>query len=72
MLVSSYELFYQVGLSDFGNFGTIKLDPPLALKDLIQIAAEEEKQAQEQADVVMAGTEETEFDWDEAVEASQF
>lgn len=39
------EFFYQVGLTDFGNFGVIKLDPPPKLVDLLKIAAESEQQA---------------------------
>ncbi|GLI72656.1 DNA mismatch repair protein Mlh1 [Penicillium ochrochloron] len=42
------EFFYQVGLTDFGNFGVIKLDPPPKLVDLLQIAVDAEKE--EQAD----------------------
>jgi DNA mismatch repair protein MLH1 len=37
------EYFYQVGLTDFGNFGTIRFEPPLPLKDLLALAAEHEK-----------------------------
>src|ERR1700712_5531195 len=37
------EYFYQVGLTDFGNFGTICFDPPLNLKELLALAAEYEK-----------------------------
>lgn len=40
------EFFYQVGLTDFGNFGVIKLDPPPKLADLMQIAVDAEKEAQ--------------------------
>ncbi|KAL3472108.1 hypothetical protein BJX99DRAFT_11735 [Aspergillus californicus] len=36
------ELFYQIGLTDFGNFGTVKLDPPPKIVDILQIAAEAE------------------------------
>ncbi|KAL5341588.1 hypothetical protein BJX70DRAFT_358366 [Aspergillus crustosus] len=39
------ELFYQIGLTDFGNFGTIKLDPPPKLVDILRIAAEAESEA---------------------------
>ncbi|KAE8413023.1 histidine kinase-like ATPase [Aspergillus pseudocaelatus] len=39
------ELFYQIGLTDFGNFGVIKLDPAPKLIDLLQIAAEAEREA---------------------------
>jgi DNA mismatch repair protein MLH1 len=37
------EYFYQVGLTDFGNFGSIRFKPPLNLKELLVIAAEHEK-----------------------------
>lgn len=40
----SNEYFYQVGLTDFGNFGTIKLDPPPKLTDLLTLAANIEKE----------------------------
>ncbi|RFU32859.1 hypothetical protein B7463_g3445, partial [Scytalidium lignicola] len=39
----SCEYFYQVGLTDFGNFGTIRFDPPLKLEELLLLAAEHEK-----------------------------
>lgn len=39
------EFFYQVGLTDFGNFGVIRLDPPPKLVDILRIAAEAEQQA---------------------------
>ena len=41
MVASEY--FYQVGLTDFGNFGTIKFDPAPKLIDLLRIAAEAER-----------------------------
>jgi DNA mismatch repair protein MLH1 len=34
------EFFYQVGLTDFGNFGLIQLRPSLPLKDLLEVAAD--------------------------------
>ena len=34
----SNEFFYQTGLTDFGNFGQIVLDPPPKLIDLLEIA----------------------------------
>ncbi|KAL8694823.1 MAG: hypothetical protein Q9218_000582 [Villophora microphyllina] len=37
------EYFYQLGLTDFGNFGFIKFDPPLELKSLIEIGVASEK-----------------------------
>jgi DNA mismatch repair protein MLH1 len=39
----SAEYFYQVGLTDFGNFGCIRFEPPLPLKDLLVMAASYEK-----------------------------
>lgn len=41
MVASEY--FYQVGLTDFGNFGSIRFDPAPKLVDLLRIAAEAEK-----------------------------
>lgn len=38
------EFFYQVGLTDFGNFGIIRLDPAPKIVDLLQIAAETEQE----------------------------
>lgn len=37
-----YELFYQIGLSDFSNFGIINLGTPLSLKDLIYEVIDDE------------------------------
>lgn len=42
--LACHEFFYQVGLTDFGNFGVIKLDPPPKVVDLLQIASEAEKE----------------------------
>jgi DNA mismatch repair protein MLH1 len=39
-----FEYFYQVGLTDFGNFGVIRFSPPLDLRELLDIAAEQESQ----------------------------
>lgn len=38
-----FEYFYQVGLSDFGNFGVIRFSPSLDLRTVLRIAAEHEK-----------------------------
>jgi DNA mismatch repair protein MLH1 len=38
------ELFYQIGLTDFGNFGVIKLDPPPKLVDLLRISTDMERE----------------------------
>jgi DNA mismatch repair protein MLH1 len=40
------EFFYQLGLTDFGNFGVIVLDPPPDLKELLEVAAKLEKDSQ--------------------------
>ncbi|KAM0261699.1 hypothetical protein ACHAQJ_002151 [Trichoderma viride] len=40
-----FEYFYQLGLTDFGNFGVINFSPPLDLKEILQIGAEAEKEA---------------------------
>ena len=40
--LASNEFFYQVGLTDFGNFGRIILHPPPKLVDLVMIGAEAE------------------------------
>jgi DNA mismatch repair protein MLH1 len=46
----SNEYFYQVGLTNFGNFGAIRFDPPLALDELLTIAAQQEKTSAAAAD----------------------
>ncbi|KAI1083440.1 histidine kinase-like ATPase [Whalleya microplaca] len=38
-----FEYFYQVGLTDFGNFGVIKFQPALRLREVLKVAAEHEK-----------------------------
>ncbi|KAI1168304.1 histidine kinase-like ATPase [Nemania serpens] len=43
-----FEYFYQVGLTDFGNFGVIKFQPALDLREVLNIAAEKEKMAEEE------------------------
>ncbi|RAL14007.1 mismatch repair ATPase MLH1 [Aspergillus homomorphus CBS 101889] len=43
------EFFYQIGLTDFGNFGLITLDPAPKLIDLLRIAAEAEAEAEHDA-----------------------
>jgi len=40
--LTANEFFYQVGLTDFGNFGRIKLNPALDLRELLSIAAKVE------------------------------
>lgn len=57
------EYFYQVGLTDFGNFGSIQLDPPLSLSALLEMGAEEE--------ALHASPDEADFDWPAAAAAVQ-
>ena len=54
------EYFYQVGLTDFANYGTIRFNPPLPLQDLLVIAAEQEREN--------SGDEADEVDWEDVVE----
>ncbi|KAK9494378.1 histidine kinase-like ATPase [Lipomyces doorenjongii] len=44
----SYEIFYQIGLSDFGNFGVIQLAPALSLRSLLKLAVADEQISAEQ------------------------
>lgn len=37
------EYFYQLGLTDFGNFGRIQLEPPLDIKALVALAVKTER-----------------------------
>ncbi|KAF2143625.1 uncharacterized protein K452DRAFT_267856 [Aplosporella prunicola CBS 121167] len=55
------EYFYQLGLTDFGNFGTVRFEPPLNLHELLRIGAEHEKKS------AGAGALDEEFDWADAV-----
>ncbi|KAF2473912.1 DNA mismatch repair protein mutL [Lindgomyces ingoldianus] len=55
------EFFYQVGLTDFANFGSIRFNPPLPLHDLLKVAADQEKDN--------AGDAGDEVNWDEVVES---
>ncbi|KAK4227848.1 DNA mismatch repair protein Mlh1 [Podospora fimiseda] len=40
-----FEYFYQLGLTDYSNFGHIRLQPPLDLQKLLTVAAEAEAEA---------------------------
>ncbi|KAI9878401.1 MAG: DNA mismatch repair protein [Pleopsidium flavum] len=53
------EYFYQLGLTDFGNFGSIRFDPPLSLNALLEVAAAHEK------DVNTTSTTTHPIDWTE-------
>jgi DNA mismatch repair protein MLH1 len=41
-----FEYFYQLGLTDFGNFGVIRFSPPLDLRELLTLAAQQEENAE--------------------------
>lgn len=56
----SAEYFYQLGLTDFGNFGAIRLNSPLNLEELLEIGIEQTKALEPEA---------TDFDWEEVVPA---
>ena len=43
------EYFYQIGLTDFGNFGAIEFEEPLSIRELIKIAADEEASKSEES-----------------------
>ena len=58
-LVAS-EYFYQLGLTDFGNFGAIRFNLPLSLRDLLEIGAAQARALE---------PENMDFDWDEVVPA---
>lgn len=40
--IPSEELFYQLGLRQFGNLGQFKLDPPAPIDQLLSLAVEHE------------------------------
>lgn len=58
----SAEFFYQIGLSDFSNFGTIKFKEPLSVADLLRIGAEYERSR--------TPIEDQELDWNEVVQVT--
>ncbi|KAK5117241.1 hypothetical protein LTR62_005858 [Meristemomyces frigidus] len=56
------EYFYQLGLTDFGNFGCIRFATPLALRELLEIGVA-------QARALEAANDSGFVDWDEVVPA---
>ncbi|KAK9240276.1 histidine kinase-like ATPase [Lipomyces kononenkoae] len=50
----SYEMFYQIGLSDFGNFGVIQLAPALSISSLLKIAVADGDQISEKQESEIA------------------
>lgn len=59
----AYSLFYQIGISDFANFGKICFRTPLDIRTLLNIAITEEKKRTPPA-------ESSTFDWANALETS--
>lgn len=57
-----FEYFYQVGLTDFGNFGVIRFSPALDLRSVLRIAATHEKEK------AVAAAMDADFDVDEVVD----
>jgi DNA mismatch repair protein MLH1 len=57
------EYFYQVGLTDFANYGMLRFSPPLPIHDLLRVGADQEKNN--------AGDAAEEVDWDEVVDTVQ-
>lgn len=55
------EYFYQVGLTDFANYGFTRFNPPLPLHDLLKVAIEQERDN--------AGDAADEVDWEEVVDS---
>lgn len=58
-----FEMFYQIGLSDFANFGHIRLNPSIPLRDILEIAIEEESRTSETQNDI-----DTVFDWEVALQ----
>jgi DNA mismatch repair protein MLH1 len=57
------EYFYQLGLTDFGNFGTILLDSPLDLGELLEVGANQEQERRQTSPNMVQPV-----DWDEVVD----
>ncbi|KAF1816911.1 DNA mismatch repair protein MutL [Eremomyces bilateralis CBS 781.70] len=64
----SNEYFYQVGLTDFMNFGRLRLDPPLNLRELLEIGAAYEREQSQTIQDEDSMDQGEEIDWDEVVE----
>lgn len=62
-----FEYFYQLGLTDFGNYGVIRFSPPLQLRELLTLAAQQEKDAAAAAAAIDGdGSEDNEEEFDVA------
>lgn len=64
-----FEMFYQIGLSDFANFGHIRLNPSIPLRNILEIAVEEEISRMSKA---QNDDNDTEFDWGVALQVRTF
>lgn len=58
--MTAAEYFYQLALTDFGNYGSIRFNPPLALQDLIEIAVQQARATE---------SDNTDVDWDKVAAA---
>jgi len=47
----SYEFFYQLGLSEFGNFGTIEIPKGLDLRELLAISMDADRTQKNEIEV---------------------
>ncbi|KAK4617823.1 DNA mismatch repair protein Mlh1 [Fulvia fulva] len=54
------EYFYQLGLTDFANFGAIRFNPPLAINELLEIGVAQAK---------AMDSDHVAFEWDDVVSA---
>ncbi|KAI9797394.1 MAG: DNA mismatch repair protein [Candelina submexicana] len=61
----SNEYFYQVGLTDFGNFGTIRFNPPLKLRELLAVAIVQAKESVSRDAERLSSEVASELNWDE-------
>ncbi|KAI9705397.1 MAG: DNA mismatch repair protein [Candelina mexicana] len=59
------EYFYQVGLTDFGNFGTIRFNSPLKLRELLAVAIVQAKESVGRDAERLSSEVASELNWDE-------
>lgn len=63
-----FEYFYQVGLTDFGNFGVVRFSPPVDLRAVLRIAADHELEREQEKRTAASGERVEDFDPAEVVE----
>ncbi|MCJ1362599.1 DNA mismatch repair protein [Acarospora aff. strigata] len=61
----SNEYFYQLGLTDFGNFGSIRFEPPLSINHLLDVAVAHEQNTTNASDTSASAASAPPFDWTE-------